>query len=179
MVRQPLWRAPCLHPSCKRVTRVYPYCWQHAESELHVRIRPSTWLPKGNYGLHAAVAMSNSTKRPVVFRKNEIILQYDGEYLTAQEISRRYDKLVIKNHKPYLEEGFAPYALEYDEGRYVDAAHKRGYAAYINDPDGPVLSKQPANAIFDGLNIVAIRDIYNNDEILVNYGKDYWKERRK
>lgn len=161
----------CSHSKCRRKTNIVPYCWQHAEINLHVKIKKCTWLPEGNKGLFAFDRKCSSTP---IFQKGQRILRYEGELLTEDEMSERYD---YYDENGELVEGNAEYALEYESGKYVDAEIVKSYGAYINDPNG--YTKHPdsltPNSRF-GKNrwIIAVRDIYDGDEILIDYGDNYF-----
>lgn len=160
--------------NCKRNTQIFPYCWQHAEQILNVRVQKSHWLPDGHHGLYASRPGARGCKIKV-FSKNDVIVEYLGEHINHDELSKRYDSVEIVNGRKNIVEGFAEYTLQYAKDAFVDAQRLRGYAAYINDPSGHIpLDKKP-NAKFDGLNVVATKNIYNGDEILVSYGKQYWQ----
>ena len=161
----------CSHGKCKRKTRVVPYCWQHAELLLKVKIRKCSWLPDGNKSLFA-FSKAKLTTGPL-FRKGQKVLRYEGELLTEDEISERYDYYVNGE----LIEGPAEYTLEYADGKFVDAIIIRGYSAFINDPKGYI--KHPdglsPNVVFRKNRwIFALRDIYNGEEILIDYGENYF-----
>ena len=49
------------------------------------------------------------------------------------------------------------------------------YARYANDPREDYNAKLIVNAATKSAAIVAIKDIYADDEIVVNYSKRYWK----
>lgn len=161
----------CSHNKCRRKTNIVPYCWQHAEMVLHVKIKECQWLPKGNKGLFA---IDRKRVDAPVFRKGQKILQYTGEFLTEDEMSERYD---YYDEDGELVEGRAEYALEYEDGKYVDAEIIKGYGAFINDPNGYTRHPEnldPNSKFGKGLWIVAIKDIYDGDEILIDYGDNYF-----
>lgn len=135
---------------CKRRScRFVPYCWQHLRSQKGLQVKKSG-IPTAGWGLFAT--------RP--FKKNELIIRYRGEKVTPTELEHRYDY-----------DGYnvtAPYAID-----GVDAACRRGAAAYINSTHGTNIN---ANVrITPSLNVRANRAIRKGDELFTNYGRDYWE----
>jgi len=101
----------------------------------------------------------------VVFRKGENIIKYIGERISKKELEKRYD------YGGY--DVTAPYTLNIN-GRNVDASCKRGLGAMANATFG--MDKRHQNARLDeNGHVVATKDIKDNQEILVDYGQDYWK----
>ncbi len=92
-----------------------------------------------------------------VFRKGRTVIDYDGQELTADTLKERYGT------------NTAPYAVAKHKGLVVDAALARSPGSHANH------SRRP-NCRF-GVNnknlviIIATRDIYNGDEILLNYNR--------
>ena len=166
----------CLEEKCNRNTRTYPYCWQHAELILKVKICKSKWL-ENNLGLFAfsrnveEFPRDPEMEKPI-FKKNQKIVRYEGEKLTKTELSERYDKTVDGE----VTEGLGEYVLEYEHNKFIDASRIRCYTAYINDPNGLVKIPEKANVKFSRKCwIKALRDIYNGEELLISYGNNYWK----
>lgn len=113
------------------------------------------------------------------FLRSERIIEYTGERITAREYARRYPT------------GFAMYGLELG-GRpriFIDAADPKlsNEARYANDARKTGLQN---NAYFGTVGVArrghvqkrrrrsylyAARDILPGEEILVDYGKDYWR----
>jgi uncharacterized protein len=106
------------------------------------------------------------------FENGEKVIEYLGERITEREYKRRYP------------DGFARYGLEVDGPRgnkiYIDAIkpEKSNEARYANDAHDTEFEN---NTIFvmsgkkrKRAYIVASRDIKPGEEILVDYGSDYW-----
>jgi len=145
---------------CKKKTCVgVPYCWIHARYNKHLAVRYSN-LIEGEKGLFAF-----GKRDKVVFRKGENIIKYIGERISKKELEKRYD------YGGY--DVTAPYTLNIN-GRNVDASCKRGLGAMANATFG--MDKRHQNARLDeNGHVVATKDIKDNQEILVDYGQDYWK----
>jgi hypothetical protein len=133
-------------------------CWQHLIKSQHLRIKEST-IPGANKGLF--VMSRDHGQNEIVFRRGEPIIDYGGERVTHDTLQHRYGDYT------------APYGLA--EGRAVDdGACVRGTGTLANAGRGNV-----TNAKFQFLRptkkfrIVATKNIRNNSEILVNYGRDY------
>lgn len=137
-----------------------PYCWQHLLSKHHLRILPST-LKEAGKGLFA---MGKAGDR-AVFRKNDVIIVYDGEVTTQQGVDQRYGE---------GDDITAPYAIDDVNGGVMeDAACRRGTGAIANHSD----KARTINAsieIRDGrLALIATKNIGHNAEIWINYGHAY------
>lgn len=168
---------------CTRQTvKALPYCWQHYQKINRVRIAKSS-VPNAGFGLF--VCDTTKKKGELVFKKKDLIAQYNGDVLDAAQLNLRYG------------EGgqTATYTWNNsDLNEYLDSACKRYLGAYANDPKG---TGKRANAKIDyklvnqrdrdHINphryrdlpdrisgLVAIKDIYNGDEIFVSYGAQWW-----
>ncbi len=144
---------------CKRKTVIgTPYCRSHCKTYKHVEVKNSL-IPNAGLGLFAYDKTKERNNQPV-FKKGDIILHYDG-----QEISRNQ---LIARYKEYT----APYALKKNNNTFIDPAGDRSLASLINK--GQSKGNHKNNAQFaQSLNVVAIRPIYHGDEILVSYGNRY------
>ena len=145
----------------KRCTRTVciglPMCWQHMLRDKHLQIRQST-VPGAGNGVFA-VDKSKALGDPV-FKKDEKIVDYDGERMTPDELTVRFS-----DHT-------APYTLDGD-GWVVDAACVRGAGAMINHPPKGARSNVQFMLVKGHNRVFALRTIRNGEEIFVNYGKEY------
>lgn len=166
-----LKRGRCQHRTkrgrpCRRTQYMgFDACHQHIESKQAMRVAPSTIQGAGK-GVFAVLVGDKRAderaddKRTIVFKKNQRIMEYKGERVNSKELDVRYG------------DSTAPYALllNHKRGAVIDAACKRGIAAFVNH-------RVNANARFyvhKGVGYAkAIKDIYNGDEIFMNYGRDY------
>lgn len=153
MVRSKCLFCPCVSNAC------VPLCWQCTLEFMWLAVAPS----KFGFGLYAHRPEETSTPRPV-FPKGWFVCMYVGESLSSAEIARRYGCV---EDAPYLVAN-------------VDCALARCPAAYANDYRG--ISARP-NAKFVQSNtneempfvfLQATVDIYQDEEILVDYGEAFW-----
>ena len=110
-------------------------------------------------------------------KRGDIVCEYEGEIVPWSVCEKR------------SEEGHEGYAFFITKNRCVDAYFtKDAIARYANDAKGigrveglknnsqyEIKTRQGEKRVF----IVAIRTIKPNDEVLVDYGKDYWKNLSK
>lgn len=137
---------------CKSETYVEPLCPTHVVEKFGVAVRKSS-IEGAGLGLYTLRAI----------RKGELICPpYLGKILTKKELDDIYG------------EGSAPYTLELRKDTYVDAACQRSWAAFINHAPHKVANAK--FAVYRGVaNVRATRNIEPHSEILVNYGKDYFR----
>ncbi len=156
---------------CKLRTCIgVPLCWIHNRTVKHLAIKKST-IPGAGKGLFAirtkTKGLTQKEKNAPIFKKDEVITKYEGEHITNQELTNRYDKTT-----PPVVEYTAPYALSIKNGNdvvIVDAACKRGIGALAN--------RKPfrlANAKLTSRgNLTALKPIRDGQEIFTDYGKAY------
>jgi hypothetical protein len=138
----------------RRVCMGLQHCWQHAIGELKLRIKPSTMQGAGK-GLF--VQSREHEHHEWVFRPGDKIVKYYGDVITEEQADHRYG------------EGTAPYGWEVGQGRVVDAACRRGIAAFANHkPQSRANAKLAKNGY-----LVATKHIKNGSEIFVSYGRDF------
>jgi hypothetical protein len=146
---------------CRRKTVIgLPYCWSHLQSERKIRILPSL-IPNAGKGIFA----QDKTKaaNEVVFRKNDIILEYTGELINKFTLNRRYGKYT------------APYGVQISHDRFEDGACERGAGTLGNHSASQANAKLVTSKVgnLHRVFIQASKDIQNGKEILMHYGKDY------
>lgn len=135
-----------------------PYCWIHLQYQHHLKIKKST-IPNAGLGLFAYNKKSNNEP---IFRKKDKIIQFIGENIDLDEKIDRYGTYT------------SPYAIQVTKNSFIDPALYRGVASLANHT-----TRKEANAEFTNPNkkkeiwIRAIKNIYHNDEILLNYGNAY------
>ena len=149
---------------CKRrVTIAQPYCWNHLQSQMHLKVGPSTIKDAGK-GLFAIDRQAEEQDIPV-FMPNQLITEYRGQNINDAELFQRYKKYT------------APYTVKKKTNSNEDAALKRGVGSLANRPD----KNHKPNAEFaynsrpNVMNIKANRRIYNGEEIFVPYGTGGYK----
>ena len=135
---------------CRKRTCRSGLCWQHLKRDSGLRIRPSG-VPGAGLGLFAAAE----------FKRGDVIAPYEGEKLTRRRVDERYG------------DETAQYVLCRDAAHCVDASASNASAArFANDARG---SDKRNNARYRGFNIAATRTVRPGDEILVPYGREYWR----
>jgi hypothetical protein len=139
---------------CKVVIGL-PYCWHH-RNKLHVKIADSQIEDAGK-GLFAFDKTKGSND--IIFRKGIKIVPYDGEIINKDTLDKRY----LDHNGPYVSETtkqnvFIDDALERYIGSLVN--HSRNNNAKLFTSRGKV-------------SIICIKNIRNNQEITVNYGRNY------
>jgi hypothetical protein len=145
----------CRNKSCRGV----PLCWIHLLKEKKLRIKKSS-LKNAGLGLWAIDKSKKNTQN--IFKKDDVIIAYVGEKTTPEILTKRY------------KEKTAIYAL-CESNVCVDSACVRGAASYINHSSSP----QKINVYFDidestnQFIIVAKKNIKNNTELFVSYGREY------
>jgi hypothetical protein len=151
---------------CTRTTCIgTPLCWTHLLSENHLKVQRSTIAGAGK-GLFA-VHPRSSNPNTILFKRGEVIVEYDGELISVGELNRRYDE-------PNADH-VAPYAYHQVGQLVLDAACKRSIGSLINHN----VSRTRKNAMFDydarrkKVYVVATKGIHNGDEIFLDYGEEY------
>lgn len=147
------------HQRCKkRVQMGLPYCFIHLKYKHHLQIKQSL-IPNSGQG----VFVIDLSKGPndTIFRKNEVICQYNGEITTVDELTKRYGIFT------------GPYALRLHHGLYEDAGTHRGIGSMINHKPMRQCNCRLSISRNNKGQIVATKDIRNNSELYINYGDDY------
>jgi hypothetical protein len=144
---------------CKRKCIVpYEYCYQHLASIKKLRVKKST-IANAGLGLFALDKQAGPDS--IVFRKDDIISDYNGRILNFKELNRLY--------------GFrtAPYAAKVNENYFIDAACKRGVGSIANRNPGNNNAKILVDHRNKKVRIRALKPIKNNQEIFMSYGNSY------
>jgi len=168
-------RASGGHRCRRKISLSYPYCWQHTKSEEHLEVKESKVLAsigiRGQKGLYAYAPGSTGP----VFRKGEGIVRYRGERINDRDLERRY-QYKDSPHGAVM----SPYAMELDRDWSIDAALLRGVAAYANSPRGTGVRPNAQLDVDETPRkpqawLIATKNIYHGQEILTNYGREYFK----
>lgn len=140
-----------------------PFCWTHTRRDMQLRLGDSDIAGAGR-GLFAYDPAFEG-KREGVFKRGDVIISgYLGETISREEVNRRYGV-----------DGTGTYAMQTDDpDTYVDGACVRGLMTMANAP----LRGREGNAKFqtneeDEIELKALKSIRHDEEILVDYGKDY------
>jgi len=163
----PLKSSTCIHTNpitdvrCKR--KVYiglPYCWQHLAKDKQLKIKPSG-LANAGKGLFA---FDGKRDDKIIFKPKQIIANYDGEHINKNTLIQRYSNKT------------APYGIKLSDDNYEDGALHRGVGTLPNHTSSRFTNAKLVAGRIDGkpsAKVKAIKNIRNNKEIFVNYGKDY------
>lgn len=160
----PLLCEQCDHlsPSGKRCKRTvcfgWPTCWQHSKIDYGVKTKKST-IPGAGRGLFATRS----------FDSYEFICPYEGEVVSETCLEQRYPGNAV-----------APYAVNFDEGNFIDSACIRGIGSIANGlfvrgisqpryRHDAVIAPDDEGVIW----LQAIKPIPQGKEIFVYYGTDY------
>lgn len=163
-----------------------PFCWQHLAIVCHLRIMKSkalasiginalglyAWDPKAEKGivLRKAHGRRAATTIRTGLKESPFNRLYVGEKVTAAELTRRYEYHTAAGQHV---DSTAPYGLKMS-GHLYDAACVRGALAYANDANGIARFRNNCRISHSG-NLVATRNVHHGEEILVNYGPQYWR----
>lgn len=163
---------------CKRKTCIGAgVCYTHLLHSMKLRIRDSEHLSSGK-GVFAQLSRNTpstslrATRRPIVFRRGDTIVEYGGEIIDLAVVHTRYG-----GH-------LAPYVLEKPKGqRHIeDGACQRGVGSIINDfrSTSGTNAQNNTNVMFVFSNsqkkfiVKATKNIHDGEELLVNYGNQYF-----
>jgi hypothetical protein len=142
---------------CKNKTIIgTPYCHVHLKYKLHLTIKQSL-IPNAGKGLFAI----DTKKAPnaIIFKKNEKIIEYCGQLITDEDKNDRYL------------ENTAPYTVKIKRDLNVDCGCKRGVGALANTR--PHFNNSTLSVFRNKAFIKATRNIKNNEEIYLAYGRSY------
>jgi uncharacterized protein len=140
---------------CRKRTCRGPVCWQHAQQQHGLRVKPSQ-IQNAGFGLYA-------TKR---LAKNARVASYTGEHRTRNQIAQKYGT------------DTGQYVLCRSDAECFDASKTNSsLARFANDAHGTTFKN---NAKFTpggptGTPLLrSTRAIPAGREIYVSYGREYW-----
>ena len=140
---------------CRKRTCRGPVCWQHAQSQHGLRVKPSQ-IQNAGFGLFATKRMAKDAR----------IAAYDGEHRTRADVKEEYG------------DETGQYVLCRSDRECFDAsASNSSLARFANDARGSSFTN---NARFTrgakGPPLLrAARAIPAGREVLVSYGREYWR----
>jgi hypothetical protein len=149
-------------------------CWIHLETIKNLKIQDSKYLRslrprnKGKgQGLYAFTRKKKKTQQ--IFKKKDVICNYNGEFIDKDELDRRYG------------EHTGPYGITISTsgGLYEDAAIERGVGAMINHSNSTrrinchLVKRRDRTLGRDRVSIVATKNINNGSELITTYGDNY------
>ena len=137
---------------CRLRTTRGKVCWIHLKHQQGLRVKKSGVAGLGLY--------TTKTRK-----KKERLATYKGKPMTRAQVAQRYGNRT------------APYVYCRSKKRCRDARKTTsGVARYANDARG---TSKKNNAKFTGFTLRAKRTIPAGSEVLVSYGRDYWKTHGK
>lgn len=145
---------------CRRTSVIgLPFCWTHLLNEKKLRIKPSN-LPDAGKGLFAL--KRNAEAGEILFRPGDTIIKYEGEVIDRPVLEQRYGEFT------------APYGVQMYKGMFEDGACVRGAGNLANHATGSRVNARLAiNTRENRVLLKATKNIRNDQEIFINYGKDY------
>lgn len=159
----------------KQVTLGIPMCYAHLRKHHRLSIAKS-----GVHGL--GVFAYDALEDGPVFESGKKITEYAGETLTGAEIDARYGgndstaPYAMLVYRPAARRGVDPHR----ESISVDAACHRGVSSFVNEARRAqdvnckyVTDRNRANPRNNKKVLVATKDIYHGEELLVSYGEAY------
>lgn len=161
---------------CPEITPIQPYCRKHLLEILHLDVKTSTIKGAGN-GLFAySNTKFNENDNQIVFKENQFIYSFHGELLSMSELKHRYQANLDTSSSK--DQWFTPYAACLDATNVVDSIVIRGVMSMANDPrDTNKVNTYEVVGTEDGKRVIKVyasRNIRDNDEIFINYGKPFW-----
>ena len=132
----------------------------HNKTKYNVRKRKSL-IEEAGLGLFAFDPKLAKDSKSIVFRKGDKIVPYEGEIIDKDELEDRYDITT------------APYTVLVKKDKYIDSALVRGIGSLINHMPKKKNCKFSVSHVKGTVNIIATKNIRNNDEIYLSYGRQY------
>jgi hypothetical protein len=145
---------------CKRKCTIgFEYCPLHLEANLKLKVKKSQ-IQNAGKGLYAYDKTKEDDE--IVFKKNDKICTYNGEVIDNETRYRRYHDYT------------SPYGIMLNNNTIIDASILRGVGSLINHGNNRLTNVRfSVNHKDDIINLVAVKNIKNNEELIVNYGRDY------
>eukprot|EP00041_Stephanoeca_diplocostata_P033230 m.1093540 g.1093540 ORF g.1093540 m.1093540 type:complete len:1923 (+) comp24298_c0_seq3:345-6113(+) len=163
-------------------------------AQLHQKIAFTHWEVSGGCEAREALCPSVPNHNVYIWRVDDPQHPCYGQYalkaaraMAQGEVIGRYVGLVSRENQTKMDDKFGAYVFDIDRATswVVNAVWHGNEIRFMNDP----MKIGKENAMFDRrfcrcrkggemVNIVtvALRDIAADEELLVSYGKDYWKE---
>ena len=186
---------------CRHTVFGVGYCWQHLEDKRHLRVGPSLILkPKldrsGNVvrDIHQQIikepigqgVFADDPSKPrdaVVFKKDHLVMLYEGEVTDHDEAMRRYRAhtnpySLQASHGVFNSKTNSYYSRRTQNAPIIDSSPLRGVGSIVNHKQYNQTNvyfkcdKVP-NSNKWVYKIIARRDIRNGEELYVHYGDSY------
>jgi hypothetical protein len=168
----PLQCVPCKSKTktgarCKRRVCIgLPKCWYHLLKEDKLKVQET------QYGKGVMAWDDSKPNDAVIFKRGDLIADYNAESITRRESTRRYGR-----------NRTAPYGLNMTGTANIqDGACKRGIGTLFNHtydarPPADLVSRREHERAPYRLAVEANKNIKNKKEILVSYGQNYTFDR--
>lgn len=158
----PLIAVPCI--GCRRLSsRCVPYCTSCLKLDAKCELKRTMLTDDRGRRFDFMGLFAFHPKNDLVFKKGQTVLPYLGELKTTED-------MLWSRYGNYI----APYGFGSEQYQlYTDSALLRGAGANINtgnrleDNNLTFVDSKPL------AEIVATRDIYNGEELLLDYGPHY------
>jgi hypothetical protein len=144
----------------KKVVMGAPYCNIHLKHKHYLVIRDSTIQ---NAGKGVFVFHPKKEEDDIIFKKGDRICYYEGEVLTHDQFLDRYSNA----------DKTAPYTVQLHKNKYEDGALKRGIGSMINHKPTAQCNCKLSISHNNRAQIIATKNIYNYEELFINYGRSY------
>jgi hypothetical protein len=154
----------CIDINCNKIIDIgLPYCSFHMQQHKKLIIKQINDLKE-----KGVIAFDpNQNNESIIFYKNEIIINYHGDFLYENDINNRYREFT------------GPYAVNNLERtlslqkEYIDCALHRHIGGMINCCNINEKANVELKNIGENLYFVALNNIYNNTELIFDYGDEY------
>ena len=154
----------CFDINCNKIIDIgLPYCSFHMQQHKKIIIKQiNDFKGKGVIAFDP-----NRNNESIIFYKNEIIINYHGDFLYENDINNRYREFT------------GPYAVNNLERtqslqkEYIDCALHRHIGGMINCCNINEKANVQLKNIGENLYFVALNNIYNNTELIFDYGDEY------
>lgn len=154
----------CIESNCTILVSIgLPYCKIHLQQKLNVTIKETN---KGNSVF--SIQNDNINIDNIIFKKDLVMFIYDGEQMSIDEVNKRYG---INNTAPYVVHSLVKTINL--EALYIDSSLIRSIGSLINCSDNQNKANLKLKNIGENAYFVAINDIYNDEELLFDYGSSY------
>jgi hypothetical protein len=148
------------HQCRRKVVMGAPYCNIHLKYKHFLVIRDSTIQ---NAGKGVFVFHPQKQEDEIIFKKGERICYYEGEVLTHDQFLERYT----------AHDKTAPYTVQLHNNKFEDGALKRGIGSLLNHKRMSGCNCKLSISHNNRAQIIATKNIYNYEELFINYGRSY------
>lgn len=161
----------------RRVCVGLQHCWQHrkkipregVDDVVGFEIRASTIQGAGK-----GVFVHAPNVRGAVFSRGDVVMEYFGEQLDDQEEDRRYGD--GRTLGPYVGEGVDAGCVRSIGGMINTVPPRAGRGRRGGGRNVEIISYTDIEGF---LTVDATRNIHHGDELLMDYGLDYWEEMQR